>query len=167
MPLLLEQYNKDAETTLLSRARDNTPANTSLVQIAETEIQTLLTIKVGSDDQEAMQKIVKTWTYAEHRYVEPGKRMQKVGLDMIDAYHIICDGLLKLKSPVLYRKEEYNSKEGYLTEAEALKKILDTAKKEEFANVRLAGCTSAYSAAIKDIAYESINVEFNKKPQAL
>ena len=167
MPLLLEQYDTDTETTLLSRARDITPANTSLVILVETETQALLTIKVGSSDQETMQKIVKTWTHAPERYVKPGKRMQKVGLDMIDAYHEICDGLMKLKSPVLYRKAESDSKEGYLTDSNNLKKVFDTAKKEVFVNVRLAGCTSAYSAVIKGLAYESVNVEFNKKPKAL
>ncbi|MBW3002825.1 hypothetical protein KY338_06720 [Candidatus Woesearchaeota archaeon] len=167
MPLLLEQYDAGTETTLLSRARDNIPIGSSLVIIVETETQALLTIKVSPSDQETMQKIVKTWTYAPERYVEPGKSMQKRGLDMIDAYHVICDGLMKLKSPVVYRKAEPDSKEGYLTDSKNLKTILETAKKEEFANVRLAGCTSAFSAAIQDIAYESVNVEFNKKPKAL
>ena len=167
MTLILDSYNKDTETALLSKARDNIPIGTSLVIIVETETQALLTIKVGSSDQEIMQKIVRTWTYAPERYVEPGESMQKRGLDMIDVYHVICDGLMKLKSPVLYRKADSDSKEGYLTDPKTLKTILDTAKKEEFANVRLAGCTSAYSAAIQDIAYESINVEFNKKPKAL
>lgn len=167
MPLLLEQYDTDAETIPLSKARDNLSAHISLVDIVDTETQTLLRIKVGSDDQEEIQKIVKIWSYSENRYVKPGKRMQKVGLDMIDAYREICDGLMKLKSPVLYRKAESDSKEGYLTDSNNLKKVFDTAKKEVFVNVRLAGCTSAYSAVIKGLAYESVNVEFNKKPKAL
>ena len=172
MPLILESYNTDAETTLLRKARDAIPENTSLVEIVEDEKQVLLNIKVGSNDRETIQKIVKTWSYAEHRYVEPGERLPKVGIDLVDSYQEICDALLKLNSPVLYRKAEPLSKEGYPVDDTILQTIIDAAKKESFANLRLAGCTSSYTTVsydeagkpIQDMAYTDVNVEFNREP---
>jgi len=172
MSLILEPYNNDADTILLRKARDDTPEENSLVKIVDNEKQTILSIKVGSNDRETIQKLVKTWSYAEHRYVEPGERLPKVGIDLVDSYQEMCDALLKLNSPVLYRRAEMESKEGYPIDAAALQTIVDAAKKEVFANVRLAGCTSSYTTVshdeegnpIQDIAYTDVNVEFNREP---
>jgi len=172
MPLILESYNPDAETTLLRKARDDTPENTSLVEIVEDEKQVFLNIHVGSNDREIISEIVKTWSYAEHRYVEPGERLPKVGIDLVDSYQKMCDALLKLKSPVLYRKAEQGNENGYLIDPVTLQTIIDAAKKESFANLRLAGCTSSYTTVsydeagkpIQDMAYTDVNVEFNREP---
>jgi hypothetical protein len=172
MSLILESYNKDAETTLLRKARDNTPEATSLVGIVDNEKQTILSIKVGSSDRETIQKIVQTWSHAEHRYVAPGEHLPRFGIKPINSYHTICDALLKLNSPVLYRKAEHESKDGYPIDAAALQTIIEAAKKEVFANVRLAGCTSSYAIVsydeegkpIQDMTYTAVTVEFNIEP---
>ncbi len=172
MTLLLESYNKDAETTPLHKARNAIPANSSLVEIVEDEKQVFLKIRVGLNDREAIQKIVKTWSYAEHRYVEPGKRWPRFGIELVDSYQEICDALLELNSPVLYRKAETLSKEGYPVDDTVLQTVLDAAKKESFANLRLAGCASSYATVsydeagkpIQDMAYTNVNVEFNREP---
>ena len=175
MPLILESYNADTETILLSRARDNLSAGTSLVEIVEDEKQVFLKIRVGSNDQDTIHKAVIRWSYAEHRYITPGKQRSKKGLDMVDAYHEICDALKGMKSPVSYRKTEILSNEGYPVDSAVLQAILDAAKKEVFANICLAGCTSSYATVsydekhnpISGLVYKRVNVEFNKKPQAL
>ena len=172
MPLILESYDAEAETTLLSKAQDDLPAGTSLVGLVDNEKQTLLNIQVGLNDQEIMHEIVRLWSYAANRYVTPGEQLPKKGLDPVDSYQKICDALLKLKSPVLYRKAERESKDGYLIDSATLQTILDAAKKEVFANVRLAGCVSYCKTVsyakdgnpVTDFVYESVKVEFNREP---
>ncbi|MBW3004766.1 hypothetical protein KY310_02955, partial [Candidatus Woesearchaeota archaeon] len=163
---------KDEETILLRKAREDIPEATSLVEIIDNEKQTILSIKVGSNDRETIQKIVKTWSHAEHRYVEPGESLPRFGIEKVNSYQVICDALLKLNSPVLYRKAEHESKDGYPIDATALQTIVEAAKKEVFANLRLAGCTSSYTVVsydeegkpIQDMAYTAVTVEFNRDP---
>jgi hypothetical protein len=97
-----------------------------------------------------------------------------MGIDLVDSYQEICDALLKLKAPVSYRKAKPFSEEGYPIEPAVLQKILDAAKKPEFADV-VCRSVSSYKVVshdeagnpIQDLAYDSITVEFNKKPKAL
>lgn len=164
MPLILESYDADAETVQLEKvkknlAKDSSSAGTSLVGVVENEKQILFHIKVGSNDQEITDKIVKLWSHAEHRYVPPGKHLPRWGLKPIDSYGLICDGFLELKSPKVYRKKELLSKEGYHIDSAVIKKVIDAAKKEAFATVRLFGIASSYTI---NKVYESFAVEFNK-----
>jgi len=164
MSLILDAYDSDKDALPLSKARENLSADSSLVEIVDHETQTILNITVGSKDRKIMSRIVKLWSYAEHRYVPPGKQSPRFGFDPVDAYCSICDALLELNSPEIYRKAELQSKEGYLIESAALQTVVDAAKKTIFANVRLAGCTSSYSAAAKDMVYTRVTVEFNREP---
>ena|GEM_PF-4146993 len=166
MPTLLESYDAEAKTTLLSKARDDLSADISLVEIVEDKARVLLNIKPGSNDQDAMNTVMMCWTYAENRHVTPGKQMPKKGIDLVDAYQEICDALQRMRTTAPYRKAESSSKEGYPVDDAVLRKILDAAKKQEFADVVCSG-TGAYSDAIKSIAYSRVTVEFNKKPKAL
>ena len=165
MTLLLDAYDSNKETVELCKAREKRSADTSLVEIVDNETQTILAITVGSNDQEIMHKIVKIWSHAKSRYVTPGKHLPQIGLDPIDTYGLMCDAFLELNSSEVYRRADQKSKEGYLIDSAALQTIIDAAKKEVFANVRLAGCVSIYSDIEKDTVYETVNVEFNREPR--
>ncbi|MBW2972937.1 hypothetical protein KY346_00935 [Candidatus Woesearchaeota archaeon] len=166
MPTLLESYDAEKETTLLSATWDNCSADISLVEIVEDEAQVLLNIKPGSNDQDAMHTVMMRWTRAPNRHVTPGKQIPKMDIYLDDIYQEICDALQKMRTTASYRKAESCSKEGYPVDDAVFRKILDAAKKQEFADVVCSG-TSSYSDAIKNIAYSRVTVEFNKKPKAL
>jgi len=168
MTLILDAYDANKKTVQLYKDRRNYSANNSLVEIVDNETQTVLDITVGSDDQALMNKLVRLWSYAEHRYVTPGEQRPKVGIDLVDTYSLMCDALLELNSPEVYRRENRESKKGYSIDSAAILTIISAAKTNSFANVRLAGCTSSCPACPqgedRGFVFENVTVEFNRIP---
>jgi hypothetical protein len=171
MTLILDAYDPDKETVQVCKNRRDYSAENSLVEIVDNETQTILDINVGSNDQNLMNKLVRLWSHAEHRYVTPGEHLPRVGFDPVDTYNLMCGALLELNSPAVYRRADRKSKEGYLIDSVALKTIMEAAKKEIFANVRLAGCTSSCPPCPqteqkkeRGFVFENVTVEFNRNP---
>ncbi|MBW2986743.1 hypothetical protein KY333_05220 [Candidatus Woesearchaeota archaeon] len=168
MTLLLDAYDSNKETVQLCKDGRNYSAKNSLVEIVDNETQAVLDITVGSDDQNIMNKLVRLWSYAEHRYVTPGEQRPKVGIDLVDTYSLMCNALLELNSPEVYLRENRESKEGYSIDSAAILTIINAAKTNYFANVRLAGCTSTCPTCQQGeksgFVFENVTVEFNREP---
>ena len=155
MDPVLTPYDPTKEVVQFPQYREKENPERSLVQLSETDERVRIEIKPGSLDQQTADTIFLTWNNA-WRW-ELGRILSTKN----EAYGKICDLVLKLKQPEVYRKKDLLSKEGYSVEQSQIERIIAAAKEGRVGSMLLQ-TTSAY---IKGMIYYAVNIYFNKEKE--
>jgi hypothetical protein len=125
------------------------PTN-SLVGIVDNERQTRLEISLGLYDEDIARIIKKTYTAAQTKFVRPEK----------EQFFLICELILRLKSPNCYLKEKPGDEEGYLLKKESIDKVVTSAKNGSFTYLFLQNVSKHGDS--DDVVYTGMDIVFSK-----
>lgn len=149
---LFGNYNARARMVKLPGDRISLELNKSLISIVENDAQVRLEMYYGIADQAVAGKI----SNAAHN---TGKRFIKPNLPQ---YGAICDLVLQLESPEIYRAATSHAADGgYQIGQDSVKKVVDAAKKGLFAYLFLQNEHSTYVK--RSSRHISLDLIFSKK----
>lgn len=92
-------------------------------------------------------------TIKEKRFIKPDE----------PEFDSICDRLLQLESPLVYRKAEVGQRDGYLTDAGEFYKVLETAYDKRFTNLFLGSREKQYDTFNNFKHHNRMDVVFRKE----
>lgn len=149
---LFGRYNTRAKKVKLSGDRVSLGLNKSLVSIVENDAQVRLEMHYGIADQAVAVKISSAAHDAKKRFIKP---------DM-PQYGLLCDLVLQLQSPEVYRTATSHALEGgYQMSQDSIKKIIDAAKKGHFAYIFWQNEMSHYTK--RSSRHINLDMIFSKK----
>ena len=151
MTPILEDFDLKAERVSLIYDRTKLGLANSSVGIVDNEGQTRLEINYGLNDQTFANNIRMAGSSAGKRFIRP----------IQPQYGQICDLVLQLQSPKVYRKERHAEGEGYQIPEEAIRKVIDATKSNTFVYVFLQNLGSSVSA--KGDFQTHVDVVFSKE----
>lgn len=152
MPTLLGHYNLRAKKLELPSDRFTIGLNKTLIGIVENNAQVRLELYYGKADQDIATHILSVAHHFKKKHIKSGQPQ----------YSELCDLVLRLDSPEVYRTATSHAAEGgYQIDYDPIKRIIDAAKKGYFSYLLLQNEFSRYvRRANKHI---SMDMVFSKK----
>lgn len=149
---LLGHYNARAKKAELPSDRIMLGLGKSLISIVENDAQVRLEMYYAMADQDVAGKISAAARNAGKKFIKPSQPQ----------YGTLCDLVLQLQSPEIYRAETSHAAEGgYQVGRDFVKKVIDAAKKGQFAYLFMQNEHSHYVRRTNK--HISLDMVFSKK----
>ncbi len=152
MRRIIAPFNRRKKLVDLNLHPANGGAYSSVVLLADLEKQTRAEVRYGLHDQPIALELNSLGIRIHRRALHPGD----------DDFKSVCDLLLQLDQPIVYRTDQVGARQGYCISEDELHSVLEAAQQKQYKHLSLENFETQYDTLKRFDHFNGVDIVYQR-----